>query len=213
MLMLMPPYHGAALRADEKGILEHFSRVAAAGGVPIMVQDAPLSGVALSVPFLAALAREVRGRFLALRSEDFVMAARLDGSRERRLIFRHILPSLWPTIIVAATLRVGSAILTESFLSFLGLGAQEPTVTQVSTGPSMRRSSRARVSPKRLVMSFRGKRYAEKAFANILRAVDIGLVEEADVCATITHFAMTQLSMKAGLKRFKEKGEEGVVKP
>jgi dihydrodipicolinate synthase/N-acetylneuraminate lyase len=59
MLMLMPPYHGATLRADEQGVLEHFARVAEAVSIPIMVQDAPLSGVALSVPFLARLAREV----------------------------------------------------------------------------------------------------------------------------------------------------------
>ena len=59
MLMLMPPYHGASLRADDKGILEHFQRIADATPLPIMVQDAPLSGVALSVPFLARLAREV----------------------------------------------------------------------------------------------------------------------------------------------------------
>lgn len=59
MVMLMPPYHGASLRADEKGMLEHFQRVADAGRIPIMVQDAPLSGVALSVPFLVRLAREV----------------------------------------------------------------------------------------------------------------------------------------------------------
>ena len=59
MVMLMPPYHGATLKADEKGILEHFQRVADAAGVPIMVQDAPLSGVSLSVPFLARLTREV----------------------------------------------------------------------------------------------------------------------------------------------------------
>jgi dihydrodipicolinate synthase/N-acetylneuraminate lyase len=55
----MPPYHGATLRAEEGAMLEHFARVADAGGVPIMVQDAPLSGVALSVAFLARLAREV----------------------------------------------------------------------------------------------------------------------------------------------------------
>jgi dihydrodipicolinate synthase/N-acetylneuraminate lyase len=61
MLMLMPPYHGAALRADEPGMLAHFSHVAEASGLPIMVQDAPLSGVALSVPFLVRLAREVPG--------------------------------------------------------------------------------------------------------------------------------------------------------
>ena len=59
MLMLMPPYHGATLRADEKGTLEHFAQVAEASGVPIMVQDAPLAGVNLSVPFLVRLAREV----------------------------------------------------------------------------------------------------------------------------------------------------------
>ena len=59
MLMLMPPYHGASLRADEKGTFEHFARVAEAAGIPIMVQDAPLSGVTLSAATLARLAREV----------------------------------------------------------------------------------------------------------------------------------------------------------
>jgi dihydrodipicolinate synthase/N-acetylneuraminate lyase len=59
MLMLMPPYHGTGLKADEPGIIEHFARVAEAAQIPIMVQDAPLSGVALSVPFLVRLAREV----------------------------------------------------------------------------------------------------------------------------------------------------------
>src|SRR5438132_6549909 len=49
MLMLMPPYHGTALRADEKGTIEHFARIADAVAIPIMVQDAPLSGVTLSV--------------------------------------------------------------------------------------------------------------------------------------------------------------------
>ena len=58
MLMLMPPYHGATLRADEKGIADQFKRIADAVSIPIMVQDAPLSGVGLSVPFLARLARE-----------------------------------------------------------------------------------------------------------------------------------------------------------
>jgi dihydrodipicolinate synthase/N-acetylneuraminate lyase len=59
LLMLMPPYHGTGLRAEERGMIEHFARVAEAGGIPIMVQDAPLSGVALSVPFLVRLAKEV----------------------------------------------------------------------------------------------------------------------------------------------------------
>jgi len=56
MLMLMPPYHGVSLRADENGILAHFAAVAEAARIPIMVQDAPLSGVQLSVPFLVRLA-------------------------------------------------------------------------------------------------------------------------------------------------------------
>lgn len=59
MLMLMPPYHGALLKADEAGVLQHFAQVAEAARIPIMIQDAPLSGVTLSVPFLARLAREV----------------------------------------------------------------------------------------------------------------------------------------------------------
>jgi 2-keto-3-deoxy-L-arabinonate dehydratase len=59
MLMLMPPYHGTGLRADEAGMLQHFARVAEAAPVPLMIQDAPLSGVSLSVPFLVRLAREV----------------------------------------------------------------------------------------------------------------------------------------------------------
>jgi 2-keto-3-deoxy-L-arabinonate dehydratase len=59
MLMLMPPYHGTLLRADESAMIEHFARVAEAVPIPIMLQDAPLSGVALSVPFLVRLAREI----------------------------------------------------------------------------------------------------------------------------------------------------------
>jgi dihydrodipicolinate synthase/N-acetylneuraminate lyase len=59
MVMLMPPYHGATLRADEADVFEFFARVADGIDLPIMVQDAPMSGTTLSVPFLARLAREV----------------------------------------------------------------------------------------------------------------------------------------------------------
>ena len=59
MLMLMPPYHGVGLRADDNGIVEHFARIAEAAPLPIMVQDAPLSGVTLTVPLLVRLGREV----------------------------------------------------------------------------------------------------------------------------------------------------------
>ncbi len=58
MIMLMPPYHGATLKGSEEGTFEQFRRAGEAG-LPIMVQDAPLSGVALSVPFLVRLAREI----------------------------------------------------------------------------------------------------------------------------------------------------------
>ena len=59
LIMVMPPYHGATMRVDEAAMFEHFARVAEAAGVPVMIQDAPLSGVALSVPFLARIAREL----------------------------------------------------------------------------------------------------------------------------------------------------------
>lgn len=59
MLMMMPPYHGTGLRADDAGILEHFSAVSDAISIPIMVQDAPLSGVTLPVPLLVRMAREI----------------------------------------------------------------------------------------------------------------------------------------------------------
>lgn len=59
MLMLMPPYHGATLRAEHSGMFEHFARIAESVSIPLMLQDAPLSGVTLSVPVLVKLAQEV----------------------------------------------------------------------------------------------------------------------------------------------------------
>ncbi|WP_108397363.1 ABC transporter permease [Devosia submarina] len=75
------------------------------------------------------LAREVRGRFFALRNEDFVTAAKLDGSGERRVIFRHILPSLTSHILAVVTLAVPSMIIAETSLSFLGVGLKAPVVS------------------------------------------------------------------------------------
>ena len=57
--MLMPPYHGATLKADERGIIEHFAKVTDAAPLPIMVQDAPLAGVNLPVALLARLAQQI----------------------------------------------------------------------------------------------------------------------------------------------------------
>lgn len=74
-------------------------------------------------------ARLVRGQFLALKSKEFVEAARMSGARNGRIILRHILPNAASPIIVSATLRIGNAIITESTLSFLGFGVQPPTPT------------------------------------------------------------------------------------
>ncbi|HEV2250669.1 MAG TPA: ABC transporter permease [Candidatus Limnocylindria bacterium] len=68
------------------------------------------------------VARLVRASFLSLKQKEFVEAARAIGARDRRIIVRHILPNALSPILVAATIGVGGAILTESTLSFLGLG-------------------------------------------------------------------------------------------
>lgn len=75
------------------------------------------------------VARLVRAETLSLRERDFVAAARQLGLSARRVAVGHILPNLLPLIIVTAALRVGGAILTESFLGFLGLGVQEPGIS------------------------------------------------------------------------------------
>lgn len=72
-------------------------------------------------------ARLVRGSFLSLREQEFVLAARTVGAPSPRLIFRHLLPNTLAPVIVAASLGMGEAILLEAGLSFLGLGVQPPT--------------------------------------------------------------------------------------
>jgi peptide/nickel transport system permease protein len=75
------------------------------------------------------LGREVRGRFLSLREEDFVVAAKLSGSSRMRIVFRHMLPSMSSHIIAAMTLAVPVMIINETFLSFLGLGLRPPAIS------------------------------------------------------------------------------------
>jgi peptide/nickel transport system permease protein len=75
------------------------------------------------------LARVVRGRFLALRSEDFVTAAELAGASRLRIIFRHMLPSFLSHIIAAASLALPAMIISETSLSFLGLGLRPPAIS------------------------------------------------------------------------------------
>ncbi len=85
--------------------------------------------VILSLIGWTTLGREVRGRFLSLREEDFVVAARLSGCSEMRIIFRHMLPAFMSHIIAASTLAIPVMIINETFLSFLGLGLRPPAIS------------------------------------------------------------------------------------
>jgi peptide/nickel transport system permease protein len=75
------------------------------------------------------LARVVRGRFLSLREEDFVMAAELAGCGQARIIFTHLVPSFLSHIIAATTLAIPAMIISETSLSFLGLGLRPPAIS------------------------------------------------------------------------------------
>lgn len=88
-------------------------------------------GITIVLSFIGwtGLARVVRGRFLSLREEDFVMAARLAGAPERRIIFRHMLPSFFSHIIASLTLAIPAIILSETGLSFIGLGLRAPAIS------------------------------------------------------------------------------------
>ncbi len=88
-------------------------------------------GITVILSFLGwtGLARVVRGKFLSLREEEFVVAARLLGAGRRRVIFRHMLPSFLSHIITSATLAVPGMILGETALSFLGIGLRPPVVS------------------------------------------------------------------------------------
>lgn len=85
--------------------------------------------VILSLVGWTGLAREVRSKFISLREEDFVMAAKLVGATERRIIFRHMLPSFLSHIIASLTLAIPGMILGETSLSFLGLGLRPPAIS------------------------------------------------------------------------------------
>jgi peptide/nickel transport system permease protein len=77
--------------------------------------------------FWTGIARVVRGIFLSLREKEYVEAAKASGAGDARLMFRHILPNTLGPVVVNATLAVGTAILIEAALSFLGFGIKPPT--------------------------------------------------------------------------------------
>jgi peptide/nickel transport system permease protein len=85
--------------------------------------------VILSLVGWTTLGREVRGRFLALREEDFVLAARLAGCSRMRIILRHMVPTFLSHIIATSSLAIPVMIINETSLSFLGLGIRPPAIS------------------------------------------------------------------------------------
>ena len=85
--------------------------------------------IILSLVSWCTLARQVRGKILSLRDEDFVVAARLANVSEMRIMFSHLIPSFTSHLIVSLTLQIPSMILGETALSFLGLGMKAPAVS------------------------------------------------------------------------------------
>jgi peptide/nickel transport system permease protein len=85
--------------------------------------------VILSLIGWTGLAREVRGKFMGMKNDDFVIAARLDGSSELHIIGKHMVPSFLSHIIASMTLAIPAMILAETALSFLGIGLRPPVVS------------------------------------------------------------------------------------
>ena len=84
---------------------------------------------ALGIMGWAGVARMVRGQILSLREQEFMVATEATGIRVKDRIFRHLIPNVMPQLIVIATMGMGSVIITESTLSFLGLGVKHPLAT------------------------------------------------------------------------------------
>jgi peptide/nickel transport system permease protein len=85
--------------------------------------------VILSLIGWTGLARVARGKVLSLKTEDFVVAARISAASERRIIFRHLIPSFISHIIAVMTLAIPGMILGETALSFLGIGLRAPVIS------------------------------------------------------------------------------------
>ena len=82
--------------------------------------------VVFALLYWVSMARLVRGQILTIKQNDYVLAAKVSGAKPKRIIFRHILPNCISVIIISAALQIPSAIFTESFLSFIGMGVQAP---------------------------------------------------------------------------------------
>jgi ABC-type dipeptide/oligopeptide/nickel transport system permease subunit len=113
MIIIIPPLIAAAVIGHTAGRF----------GGPVFL------GLFLGLVSWTGMARLVRGDFLSLREREFVDAARLAGASSRRIIFKHIMPNAVGVITVNSTLLMSSAILTETALSYVGLGVQPPDVS------------------------------------------------------------------------------------
>ena len=82
--------------------------------------------IVFALLYWTGMARMVRGQILTVKQNEYILAARVSGAKDSRIIRRHILPNIVSVIIIAAALQIPSAIFTESFLSFIGLGVQAP---------------------------------------------------------------------------------------
>jgi peptide/nickel transport system permease protein len=83
--------------------------------------------IAVSLVWWPGYARLVRANVIALRNAQFAEAARSIGSSQRRVLFRHVLPNAFPTVLVKASMDIGFAVLTTASLGFIGLGTEPPT--------------------------------------------------------------------------------------
>jgi len=117
------------------------------GGTPVTIS------LVLAAVFWMYTARVVRAQVLSIREKEFVEAARASGASSRRIIVRHILPNIIGPVVVAATLAVAAAIVTESSLSFLGFGVQPP---QTSWGNMLTTAEQQVGTPQAYLIYFPG---------------------------------------------------------
>ena len=83
--------------------------------------------IVFALLYWVGMCRLVRGQVLSLRKQEFIMAARANGASTKRIVLKHLIPNSMSVIIISAALQIPSAIFTESFLSYLGLGVKYPT--------------------------------------------------------------------------------------
>lgn len=85
--------------------------------------------IAIGIGMIPTYIRMMNGLVLSLRENDYIVAAKLQGEKESAILMRHLLPNTFPSLIVLFTINLGNAIMTESSLSYLGIGISPPTAT------------------------------------------------------------------------------------